>query len=76
MKLKPIKYSLFKEGDNPIFGESAFHFEMMDDAAGAYLKLSQCTYTNHGEILIDFREIPDIINALVKLKEEWEEENV
>lgn len=33
----PVKYSMFYEKDNPVFGESATHISIDDDAGCGYI---------------------------------------
>lgn len=41
VKTIPIGYSVFREGESPIFGESATHVLVEDEAAGPFIVLKQ-----------------------------------
>lgn len=63
--------SVHREDDSPVFGESATHVILEDEAAGYFIKLKQ--YTDNPEpetIKLDFDEIDDIIEAIDTLKEQ------
>lgn len=52
-----MRISVFAEGDNAVFGESAIHVEIDDDAAGPYLVLRSSAEGNaHGMVCVDFEQ--------------------
>ena len=69
MKTSPICYSVYVEGDNPIFGDSATHIKMEDDFGGAFVVLEQLAEEGTMKIKLDFDEVDDIFNAIKKLEE-------
>ena len=72
MNSKVLKYSLYKEGDNPIFGESSIHIEIEDEAAGPYLKITNNGDFPNNEIILDFEELDAIIDLWSEIKNQWE----
>ena len=69
MKTFVKTYHLYREGDNPCFGESVISVEVEDNAGGPYLKIGQCSDVNIGEIFLDIDEIEPLFDLLVKIKE-------
>lgn len=39
MKVTPLKISIHNDNVNPVFGETAIHVELMDQAGGGFLKI-------------------------------------
>jgi len=59
---------LFK--GEPIFHESATEIEIVDEAAGEYLEVSQCSDSHEGKIKIDVYEWPALKAAIDKMIKE------
>jgi hypothetical protein len=69
--------SVYREGDNPIFGESATHITLEDSGSGAWIELEQATDEPEPEtIKIDFDEFDHISNAVKMLKKEAEKAGI
>ena len=53
-----IGFSVHLENENPLFGESAIHVMVQDDAGGAFLKLvSTAEDVDRGEVKLDFDQL-------------------
>ena len=71
-KTTVIAMSIHNESDNPIFGESATHVKIEDEAAGPFIVLSQGGETLEvGEVRFDFDEFDVIVAAVKQLNEGW-----
>lgn len=64
----PLTYAVHNEGDNPVFGESATHVSVDDDAGGRFIVLKQ-DYEPHGEQILrfDLDELIAVTEAAKKL---------
>lgn len=60
--------SIHSDEDNPVFGNSAIHIKIEDEAAGAYLVISQCSDENQGHVTVDFEQFEEMIKAVDLLK--------
>ena len=72
MKLKtvPTAYSIYQEGDNPIFGNSVIDVRVCDDAAGYYLEIHQCNDEHHGSIRLTFEEVAALFDLSNVIREQ------
>lgn len=62
-------FSVHTTEDNPVFGNSAIHVKIEDDAAGPYLVLHQCSDENEGQITIDFDQFDEIAKSIELLRQ-------
>ncbi len=74
MKLitRPIKWSVVPDG-SPLFAESATEIEIVDEAAGEFVEISQ-SMEGYGKIGINASDWPTLraaIDAAVKQCKEW-----
>jgi hypothetical protein len=74
MKLitRPIKWSVVPDG-SPLFAESATEIEIVDEAAGEFVEISQ-SMEGYGKIGIEPSDWPTLraaIDAAVKQCKEW-----
>ena len=70
MKLLTVvtSYSVFREGDSPIFGNTATHVRVDDDTSGPYLVLEQKHEDiKPGRLHLDLEELEAILVAARKL---------
>lgn len=70
--VRPTKYTLYRKGDNPIFGVTVTELSLDDDAGGIFLTILQHD-TEHGPggtLRLDFDEIPQLIRAIQALHEQ------
>lgn len=65
-KYMPIKYHIFNENDNMIFGESVTEVSIDDEAAGPFIVLTQ----EDNKVKLDFDEIPVLFELLTKIIKE------
>lgn len=72
-KMIPVSHAMYKEGDNPIFGDSSIRISVDDEAAGPFVRISQCNDDHSGEILLNFDEIAPLFEVLGKVHREWAE---
>lgn len=70
-KCIPIKYSIFDETTNPIFGEDVTHFLIEDEAGGSYILLKQ----NENKIKLNIEELEVLYNEAKKAVKLYEENN-
>jgi hypothetical protein len=67
------KVTVVPKGE-PLYHEGATEIKIVDDAAGEYLEVSQCSDHNEGKILIDSVEWPVLKKAINKMIKECCEE--
>ncbi len=70
-KTVPLKYSMFYEKDNPVFGESATHISIDDDAGGGYIVLEQFPDDGPQKLRLDIDELKQILSVANKLMSEY-----
>ena len=70
-KTVPVKYSIYADDDNPIFGNSVLSVSIEDEAAGPYIEIEQVSDENHGKIIFDLDQIDALVDLLKKLKSKW-----
>lgn len=64
-----IKMAVVPKGEH-LFSEYATDVEIVDEAAGEFLRVSQCRANDAGHILIDVDEWPALRNAIdIMIKE-------
>lgn len=68
------RVNLYREGDNPIFGESVITVTIDDEAAGPYFVLKQSTDEFNGELRLDFSEVKPLYKLMKKMMESSEYE--
>lgn len=68
--LKPLSY-IIKPEDEQIFSEMATVVSVDDEAAGAFIVMSQCGNDGYQKLKIDFSEWGLICEAVELLKKEW-----
>jgi hypothetical protein len=70
----PIATSVHLDGDNPIFGESATHICLEDEAGGcAFIVLKQChDLIEKGEVRVDLEELELIAKVAKEMVEEYD----
>ena len=59
--------NLYKEGDNPIFGNSVISVSIEDEAAGPYFIINQCNDDFRGELRLDFDEVKPLFEVMKKM---------
>ena len=67
----PLKYSMFYEKDNPVFGESATHISIDDDAGGSYIVLEQFPDDGPQKLKFDLPELEELLRIANKLMSEY-----
>ena len=72
IKTVPVAYSIYKDGDNPVFGNSVTKVEIEDDAAGPYITISQCNDDHEGSIKLEFDEAANLCSLIMQLRQEWD----
>ena len=61
------RVNLYREGDNPIFGESVINVTVDDQEAGPYFTLVQCNDDYRGELRLDFAEVEPLFELMKKM---------
>ena len=57
--------SVYRENDNPVFGETTTHVTLEDEGAGCFVSLKQAS----GTLRFDFDEFEEVVRAVNVLKE-------
>ena len=70
-KTVPLKYSMFYEKDNPVFGESATHISIEDEASGGYIVLEQFPDDGPQKLKFDLPELEELLRIANKLMSEY-----
>jgi len=63
----PVKYSVFLDNSNPIFGEGTTHISIDDDTAGGYIVIEQFPDDGPQKIKLDLPELEEILRLANKL---------
>ena len=66
---RTLKIGVCMKGE-PIYHNSMTEIEIIDEVAGEFLKISQCSDNNEGSILIDPYEWPTLKAAIDKMIKE------
>lgn len=66
--------NLYREGDNPIFGESVISVTVEDEAAGPYFKVSQSMDSHSGELLLNFEEVEPLFDLMQQMMKDCDYE--
>ena len=66
---RTVKVSVVPKGE-PIFHKGVTSIEIVDEASGEFLEVSQCNDSNDGKILIDPYEWPTLQTAIDKMIKE------
>ena len=69
MEVLATKFSIYKKGDNAFFGKSVTTVELDDEAAGAFIIVSQDGEERTNELRFDFEEIDTFCEILKQLKD-------
>jgi hypothetical protein len=73
MNVMALEYSIFKAGQNPVFGEYALTLRLDDEAAGAFFVIkSNEENTEPGQVRLDTEEIRLIAKLSEKMLAEYE----
>jgi hypothetical protein len=67
MNTIPLKYSVFAENENPLFGECITHISIDDEACGGYIILEQFPDEGAQTIKLDLPELKEILRLANKL---------
>ena len=70
IKTMPLGYAVYREDDNPLFGESSTHILIDDEAAGPFIVLKQDTDEGTQELRFDFDEMDILFEIVNKLKQQ------
>lgn len=70
-KTVPLKYSMFYDKDNPVFGESATHISIEDEAGGSYIVLEQFPDDGPQKLKFDLPELEELLRIANKLMSEY-----
>ena len=65
MKHCIVALSVYRENDNPMFGETATHVTLEDEGAGCFVTIKQ----ESGTLRFDFDEFEEVVKAVNVLKE-------
>ena len=66
---RTVKVSVVPKGE-PIFHNGVTSIEIVDEASGEFLEVSQCNDSNNGKIFIDPYEWPTLRAAIDKMIKE------
>lgn len=64
--------AIHREDASPVFGEGVIHVALEDASAGCFVSLKQEHEdpADAGKVLIDFKELPEILQAINMLREQ------
>lgn len=63
-KAMPLVMAVYRNGQNPVFGEGVTHIEIEDEGAGAFIRLKQSDdRLKEGEVILDLEELQAIANV-------------
>lgn len=66
----PVKYSVFHESENPIFGERVTFVKIDDEAAGEFFVLEQDNEKGEiQKIILDFEELQLIFDIVKEMRD-------
>jgi len=68
----PIKYSVFPDNSNPIFGEGTTHISIDDEAAGGFIVLTQFPDEGEQKIRLDIAELEKIVEIAKNMMAEYD----
>lgn len=71
-KTIPLKYSVFPEKENPIFGEFSTHISIEDEAAGGYIVIEQFPDEGKQTIKLELPELEELLRLANKLMATYE----
>jgi hypothetical protein len=71
---RTTKITVLPKGE-PLFSEGATEIAIVDEAAGEYLEVSQCSDSHEGKIKIDIYEWPALKVAIDKMIKECRKES-
>ena len=66
-KFTPVKYNLSTQKDNPIFGDSVTSVEIVDEAGGAFIRISQ----DNDELRFNFDEFYYLAEMIKQMEETY-----
>lgn len=66
-KFTPVKYNLFLQKDHPIFGDSVTSVEIVDEAGGAFIRISQ----DNDELRFNFDEFYYLAEMIKQMEETY-----
>ena len=66
-KFIPVKYNLSRQKDNPIFGDSVTSVEIVDEAGGAFISISQ----DDDELRFNFDEFYYLAEMIKQMEETY-----
>lgn len=64
------EYTIYKEGENPIFSEGNIRIRLADESAGMFFMLVQDTNDGESEVRIDFSEWDEIIETVAMIRQQ------
>jgi hypothetical protein len=71
-KITPLTVSIHRDGDNAVFGDSAIHVSVDDEAAGGFIVIKSIAYaTGLNALRVDIDELPIIQKVAEKLIAEY-----
>ena len=68
------RINLYREGDNPIFGESVITVTINDEAAGPFFVVKQSQDSFEGELRLDFSEVEPLFELMKKMMKDCDYE--
>ena len=66
-KFTPVKYNLSTQKDNPIFGDSVTSVEIVDEAGGAFIRISQ----DDDELRFNYDEFHYLAEMIKQMEETY-----
>jgi hypothetical protein len=76
MKTTVLKIAVHTDDSNPVFGENTYHVEIIDKAAGAYIRISEALcledFNEENGVDLDLEHLELIAEEARKLIEQYE----
>jgi hypothetical protein len=73
MKTTVLKIAIHADDSNPVFGDQTYHVEIVDQAAGGYIRISEAIGNEEGRhIDFDLQHLELITEEARKLIEQYE----
>jgi hypothetical protein len=72
MKATVLKIAIHADGSNPVFGDQTYHVEIIDQAAGGYIRISKTLGNEANGVDLDLEHLELITEEARKLIEQYE----
>jgi len=67
-----LKIAIHADDSNPVFGDNTYHVEIIDQAAGGYIRISEALGNEENGVDLDLEHLELITEEARKLIEQYE----